>query len=372
MTPEAVFERNAAGLTRRLEGMLGSRELAEDVSQEAFLRLWQRGTDGIPASKQAAWLRRTASNLAIDELRRRGRREEVELEEGVVEALAGNESEALTVRDALARLPAHQRLLVLLRFQAGLSHQEIADLLAITPEATRKRVAVARRAFKAAYSDSRVGSPPVILIQTRDDPEPYREWLAAAGAEPRFVRPGALEPQLAAADGIVVGGSVIDVHPSLYGEAPRVRLNDPDRERDLRDLQVTRAALEAALPFVGICKGAQLLNIALGGSLYQDLEHDGATRRSHWQVQHRVVTTPGSHARRVLGRGAIVASEHHQAARRIGRGLHGTSRSEDSVFESLELPGERLVMGLQWHPEHQESDLAGRRVAEALLDESAR
>jgi putative glutamine amidotransferase len=275
------------------------------------------------------------------------------------------------VREALARLSAHERLLVLLRFQAGLSHAEIAETLAITPEAARKRVSRARRAFADIYLGLIPHEAPVILLQTGGDPTPYVSWLEREGAEVRIVRPGAIEPQIALADGIVIGGSVVDVHPALYREAPRVPLNTPDIRQDVRDLRVTRAALEASLPLVGICKGAQLMNVALGGSLYQDIKLDGVTRDSHWRTQHRIENRPGTLARRVLGRSAVISSEHHQAARRIGRGVRGTSRSDDSIFESLELDG-RFAIGTQWHPEHPESGRAGRRLAAALIEEAAR
>jgi gamma-glutamyl-gamma-aminobutyrate hydrolase PuuD len=113
------------------------------------------------------------------------------------------------------------------------------------------------------------------------------------------------------------------------------------------------------------------MNIALGGTLSQDINSDGLTRRSHWGIQHRIETRPGTLARRVLGRGGVVSSEHHQAARRIGRGLRGSSRSDDSIFETLELPG-RFAIGTQWHPEHLESGRTGRRLAAALVEEAAR
>ena len=370
MTTEAIYEREATGLIRRLERMLGSREAAEDLTQEAFLRLWQRAPADLGDAQQAAWLKRTATNLALDELRRRRVRHHDRLEEEAVATLAADGTEALAVAEALTRLTAHERLLVLLRFQAGLSHAEIAETLAITPEAARKRVNRARRAFADAYLGLLPREAPVVLLQTRDDPAPYVKWLAREGAEVRLLRPAAVEPQLALADAIVIGGSVIDLHPSLYREAPRVPLNTPDIAKDVRELRFTRAALEASLPLVGICKGAQLMNVALGGSLYQDINLDGATGRSHWRTQHRIETRPGTLARRVLGRGGVISSEHHQAARRIGRGLSGTARSEDSIFESLELD-RRFAIGTQWHPEHPESGRSGRRLAAALVEEAA-
>ena len=385
MTAETVYERHSAGLIRRLQRMVGSRESAEDLAQEAFLRLWQRAPAGLDASEQAAWLNRTATNLALDELRRRRvrahdaldelRRRRVRshdtFEDEAVAALTGDRTEALAVREALARLSAHERLLVLLRFQAGLSHAEIAETLAITPEAARKRVSRARRAFAEAYQGLLPREAPLVLLETRDDPAEYVRWLEREGAEVRVLRPGPIEPQIALADAIVLGGSVIDLHPAIYGEAPRVPLTSPDLRKDIRELRVTRAALEASLPMVGICKGAQLMNVALGGSLYQDINLDGATARSHWGVQHPIETRPGTLARRVLGRSGVISSEHHQAARRIGRGLRGSSRSDDSIFETLELPG-RFAIGTQWHPEHQQSGRTGRRLAAALVDEASR
>jgi putative glutamine amidotransferase len=370
MTAEAIYERHSAGLIRRLERMLGSREAAEDLAQEAFLRLWQRAPADLGPAEQAAWLYRTATNLALDELRRRRVRDHRQLEDDAVAALSVDGSEALAVRESLAQLSAHERLLVLLRFQAGLSHAEIAETLAITPEAARKRVGRARRAFADAYQGLLPRDAPMILLETANDPAPYANWLEREGAEVRILRPGAIEPQVAVADGLVIGGGIIDVHPALYREAPRVALNAPDIRKDVRQVRVMRAALEASLPYVGICKGAQLMNVALGGSLYQDINHDGVTRRSHWRTQHQIETRPGTLARRVLGRGGVISSEHHQAARRIGRGIQGTSRSDDSIFESLELEG-HFAIGTQWHPEHPESGNTGRRLAAALVEEAA-
>jgi putative glutamine amidotransferase len=371
MTAETVYERHSAGLIRRLQRMVGSRESAEDLAQEAFLRLWEKAPAGLEAHEQAAWLNKAATNLALDELRRRRVRNHDPLEDEAVGALTADRAEALVVQEALSTLSAHERLLVLLRFQAGLSHAEIAETLAITPEAARKRVSRARRAFADAYKGALPRQAPLVLLQTRLDPAAYVTWLEREGAEVRIVRPGPIEPQVAMADAVVIGGSIIDVHPALYGETPRAPLKSPDLRKDIHLLRLTRAALEASVPFVGVCNGAQLMNIALGGSLYQDINVDGATRRNHWGVQHPIETRPGTLARRVLGRSGVVSSEHHQAARRIGRGLRGSSQSDDSIFETLELPG-RFAIGTQWHPEHPESGETGRRLAAALVDETAR
>ena len=154
----------------------------------------------------------------------------------------------------------------------------------------------------------------------------------------------------------------------LYGQRPRVELNAPDLRKDQRELRITRAALEASLPMVGVCRGAQLMNVALGGSLYQDVQADGVTRRSHMNTRHAVDTRPGTLARRVIGRRSEIPSEHHQAVDRLGSGLVGSARSDDSVHESLELRSGHFAIGLQWHPEDPDSGEAGRRMGEALVD----
>ena len=371
MTAESLYHDQAGAIRRRIERMVGSRESAEDLTHEAFLRLWRRAPDDLSREQGAAWLHRTAANLAIDELRRRRLRDHDLLDDSVADQIAADGAEALAVQDALGRLSPHERLLVMLRFQAGLSYGEIGAVLDIAGEAARKRVAQARRAFAAAYRGTLPRDRPLILLETRDDPTPYVAWLSREGADVRLVRPGAVESALAVADGVVIGGSVVDLHPTLYGETPRVPLITPDLKKDVRELRVLRAALEASLPFVGVCKGAQLLNVALGGSLYQDIGHDGAARLPHWRTRHEIATAPGTSARRILGSRAIVSSEHHQATRRMGRGLHGTARSADSINEIVEMPGERLVLGVQWHPERPRSDGDGRRIAAALVDAAA-
>lgn len=369
MTTETLFRDQSGGLTRRIERMVGSREAAEDIAQESFLRLWRSAPADLAPQQQVAWLNRTATRLGLDELRGRVHRDHDRFEESAIEALAADGADAIAVRDALERISAHERLLVLLRFQAGLNHGEIADLLAITPEAARKRVSRARLAFVSAYRGTASSRQPLILLETREDPAPYVRWLERSGAEVRLLRPGPFEAQIGLAGGIVFIGSVIDVHPSLYGQRPRVELNAPDLRKDQRELQITRAALEASLPIVGVCRGAQLMNVALGGSLYQDVQADGVTRRSHMNTRHAVDTRPGTLARRVLGRRTEIPSEHHQAVDRLGSGLVGSARSDDSVYESLELRASgQFAIGLQWHPEDPDAGEPGRRMGEALVD----
>ena len=373
MSIDTVFEEHSDRLTRRLERMVGSRETAEDLRQEAFLRTWRSVPRGLPADRQAAWLHRTASNLAIDELRRRRLVDMAPLAERADDRAPDTDGD-LAAREALGRLTAHERLVLLLRFEAGLAHAEIGALLDVSPEAARKRVDRARKAFTLAFRGTEEDARPLVLLRVGEvaDLPAYRRWLEAAGARTLVTTGERVERDLAHADAVVLGGSFTDIAPAIYRESPRTALCEPDVARDREDLRVLRGALRAGVPLVGICRGHQLLNVVFGGNLFQDLREDGATSEPHWRVPHAIATAPGALARRVLGSRSEVASEHHQAVRRVGRGLLVTARASDGVVEMVELPRCTLGVGLQWHPEHPESGEAGRRVAEALVGAAGR
>jgi gamma-glutamyl-gamma-aminobutyrate hydrolase PuuD len=130
-----------------------------------------------------------------------------------------------------------------------------------------------------------------------------------------------------------------------------------------------RTALTFDLPIVGVCRGHQLLNIASGGTLYQDVVMDGVTGSSHDNGEHPLDTDTDSATRRLLGRSAEVTSTHHQAVRRLGRGLHATAASRDGVIEMIERRDRRFALGLQWHPET--ASEPGDAIAQALVEAAA-
>ena len=146
-------------------------------------------------------------------------------------------------------------------------------------------------------------------------------WLHNAGARVRHLTQTPSQRELALSDGMVLTGAFTDLHAGLYGEVPRIARGEPDFERDRIDLGVLTAALAMDLPVLGVCRGHQLLNIASGGDLYQDVVSDGATTVEHGAGAHPVRTHAGAAMRSLLGRSAYVDSEHHQAIRRLGRGL---------------------------------------------------
>jgi putative glutamine amidotransferase len=369
MDLETLIRSHNDELTTRLSFALsGDRHAAEDLAQEAFTRAWRSLPEGLSPERQRAWLKRTSHNLAVDELRRRARRPTVVLEDH--DALGRTVQEAAApdaAREALAALPAHQRFVLLLHFDAGFSHGEIARLLDTTEEAVRKRVSRAKAAFLRAYRQTREDASPLILLVSRDDPTPpYVRWLHDAGARVRHLTNPPSQRDLALSDGLVLTGAFTDLHAGLYGEIPRSARGEPDFERDRVDLGVVTAALAIDLPVVGVCRGHQLLNIASGGDLYQDVVSDGATTLEHSAGPHAVRTQAGATMRDLLGRSTYVDSEHHQAIRRLGRGLKATATSPDGVVESIERIDRRFALGLQWHPEREPGG-PGDRVAEALV-----
>ena len=363
---EDLFNELAVPLTRRLERMVGP-DAAEDLSQEAFARAWTSAPRDADSDHLRAWMHRTARNLAVDHLRRRRLREMVPLSDETIGSTPDPDPDArLAAREALERLSPHERLLLLLRFEAGLSHAEIGGLLEIREDAARKRVARARAALAAAHRDVTPRERPLVLVLAShgEDPVPYERWIDDAGGQARVLDRDRFERQLASADALVVCGSYTDIDPRLYGQVNVAARGDVDLDRDRRDLAAVRAALAQDVPLIGVCRGHQLMNIAFGGTLYQDVG-------GHTDAAHAVATDTGSVARRVLGRGTQVASQHHQAVRRVGRGLRVTAASSDGLVESLELPARRLALGVQWHPEDQESGPAGPRLAEALVQAAA-
>jgi putative glutamine amidotransferase len=159
-------------------------------------------------------------------------------------------------------------------------------------------------------------------------------------------------------DGLLLSGGV-DVDPVLFGQAPHAKLGPVSRHRDDFELALTRAALRRDLPILAICRGHQVLNVATGGTLIQDIAslvkganvHDA--RGPRWRRAHRVEVAPRSLLRKILGRDTIlVNSFHHQAVERLGEGLVASARSpEDGIVEGLEMPARRFVVAVQWHPE---------------------
>jgi putative glutamine amidotransferase len=167
-----------------------------------------------------------------------------------------------------------------------------------------------------------------------------------------------LNALLSRLDGLLLPGG-IDLHPGRYGEEVHPLTEEADLELDEFEMTLASWALQEDIPVLGICRGMQLINIALGGSLYQDIsdQYPDSIVHSHrhlprTHIAHNITIEPGSRMEKILGtREVWVNSLHHQAIKDPGKGVCITGRAEDGIPELLEVSGYRFVMAAQSHPE---------------------
>ena len=189
--------------------------------------------------------------------------------------------------------------------------------------------------------------------------EAYRDALAAVHVEP-VENPATI----AGLDGLLLAGGS-DVDPAIYGALPRPETGPADRDRDNLETALLRAALAFDLPVLAICRGLQLLNVTLGGTLAQ---HIVGHKCPDKQDAHRITIAPHSRLRSIVGVDEyVVNSRHHQCVDRVAAGLVVAARAPDGVIEALELAGKRFVLAVQWHPEDRTSGPDGR-IFEAFRD----
>lgn len=188
----------------------------------------------------------------------------------------------------------------------------------------------------------------------------YLQALEANGARPvvfPWSAPAALAERLAeGCDGFLFTGGH-DIEPKMYGEEPRID-GVYSSERDRLEEFVLMGALARNVPVLGICRGMQLLNVILGGTLYQDIyaERPGSLHHPVWtsyeEPAHEVDVVPGSPLERLIGGGRIgVNSRHHQGVRKLASDLRPMAYATDGLVESVYHPSMRFLWGVQWHPE---------------------
>ena len=159
-------------------------------------------------------------------------------------------------------------------------------------------------------------------------------------------------------DGLLLSGGAFDIHPSYYGERPIKEIGAIKEERTEFELEMTDLALKRDLPVLGICGGAQAINVTLGGSLYQDIATQAPHAEQHEQGArkeiggHKVIIARGTRLEKILQRRTLeVNTTHHQAVKKIGNGLVVNATAEDGLIEGIESPRHFFVLGVQWHPE---------------------
>jgi putative glutamine amidotransferase len=180
-------------------------------------------------------------------------------------------------------------------------------------------------------------------------------------------------------DGLLLTGGE-DIDPSWYGDKPSPLLSPPSQERDLFELALFAVARQRELPILGICRGIQLINVAMGGTLFQDLPTERKGRVDHRPDgprdarTHRVRLQDGSRAAQALDRSSIsVNSSHHQAIKELAPGLVATGWTDDDVIEAVETPADSTwLLAVQWHPEemHRDARAPERGLFAALVREA--
>ena len=183
----------------------------------------------------------------------------------------------------------------------------------------------------------------------------YPESLTRAGAEMRWIElddPDKAVQDALACDGLLLPGGG-DIDPKFYGQERIPACGEPNLLRDAAEPKLLRAFLAADKPVLGICRGIQVMNAVLGGTLYQDIKpFEHLPHNGHWAKVHTVTVRRGTLLSRILGQDTVlVNSQHHQAADRIAPGLEVAALSEDGIVEALEKPDAHFCLGVQWHPE---------------------
>jgi putative glutamine amidotransferase len=228
--------------------------------------------------------------------------------------------------------------------------------------------------------------PPLIGITATLEPARWGDWVREAALVPLAYQraleraravPVLVPPSVRATvpaliqrlDGLIFSGGG-DVEPSQYGEEPHEETSPPQPHRDRFEFALLRAAIDADLPFLAIGRGMQVLNVVREGSLIQHLP-DVVGGNLHQPTpgrfgRHGVQISVTSRLGKTLGDTAEVMSGHHQAVRRLGKGLATVAWADDQIIEAVELQGHRFGIGVQWHPE----EPGDPRLIEALVAEA--
>ncbi len=204
-------------------------------------------------------------------------------------------------------------------------------------------------------------------------PLAYVDAIQAAGGRALLVPPSmdGVEETLDALDGLLLSGGA-DIDPAAYGAEAHPETNGIRPDRDEAEVALLEAALARDMPVLAVCRGSQVLNVALGGDLVQHLPevvgHEGHKQVPGVFADHEVDVLPGTKLQELVGDHSPVKSHHHQGYGRLGDGLQAAARAEDGTVEAIEDPSRRFALGVLWHPEEGEDAALFTR----LVDEAKR
>mgnify|MGYP003362365811 FL=1 len=237
--------------------------------------------------------------------------------------------------------------------------------------------------------------PVIGIVCAENDPTPpgesrknqagvrYVEAVRSAGGLPLLIPlqypTGEIERLTRLFDGIlIIGGN--DVDPKRYNGVPDPSVSAPNPERDALEIAIVRLAAEQDLPLFGICRGEQVMNIAMGGTLYTDLPSQFPTVLRHQQsddtpvskLTQRVRIDPASRLYAIVGAETIWTNTfHHQAVQRLGNGFRVAAAATDGVVEAIEIPERSFFIGVQWHPEGLQDHAEEARLFKAFVAAAA-
>lgn len=233
-------------------------------------------------------------------------------------------------------------------------------------------------------------SPDIERRQTRRGPlldvlavdTPYTDRVVATGGLPLVVPIGvtdALVDELVhSSDGVLLTGGDFDVDPALFGEEPVPQLGTLKPTRTALELSLWRAAVRHRRPVLGICGGAQLINVACGGTLWQDLPSQRPSSTAHSQVAtkdvagHHVEVLADTRLAALCGAGSLgVNSTHHQGIKAVASSLRASAIADDGLVEAIESIDAHFVLGVQWHPESMHEE-AHRAIYRGFIDAARR
>lgn len=200
----------------------------------------------------------------------------------------------------------------------------------------------------------------------------YGMMVEEAGGIPLLLHPTeSVKEIISKIDGLLLSGGE-DIHPKYYSEEPKYPMELSPDIRTKFETAIVKESMVKGIPILGICHGMQLINVALGGTLYQDLKSQNFAAKEHrlGNGRHQVSITRGTQFSKIMGRSAInVTSTHHQAVKDIAKGLRVCARTTDRVIEAFEMPKYPFLIGVQWHPE-KEPDEDSRRLFQVFIDQT--